>query len=105
MPARHLQQCRYGVSIASPQIIQNTIQGNVTAGVYCFATGAGYAYNGDYGVSRLLRSAICIADNTGDGYRCDTAYTGGCSPTFVGNTIVRNGGWGFRAHDWTICGL
>jgi len=91
-----------GVAIASPQLIRNTIQGNVTAGVYCYATGSGYAYNGDYGVCAPYLTGNLIADNTGDGYRCHTAYTGGCSPTFVGNTIVRNGGWGIgRAHDWT----
>ncbi len=91
-----------GVAIAQPTIQGNTIANNGGSGVYCYASGAGYPYNGNYGLCNPTLLNNFIADNTGDGVTCHTAYCGGCSPQIIANTIADNGGWGWgRQHDVT----
>jgi PKD repeat protein len=91
-----------GVAIAQPTVQGNMITNNGGAGVYCYASGAGYPYNNDYGLCSPTLINNAIIANTGDGITCHTAYCGGCSPWIEANTIANDGGWGWgRQHDVT----
>lgn len=92
----------HGIAIAAPTIENTTISNNNAEGIYCYATGSGYPYNGDYGVCSPVVIRSRISNNTSHGFLCHTAYTGGCSEVIESTVVSNNGGWGIgRRHDVT----